>query len=159
LPIRKFLEIEQSERGAVDLVDLLEGGDDRGGVDGIGYGGGVSGQLGGFAFEIGLGEAGLAAVKAEELAVEGGEEPGFDLGGIAELVAAGGPEVEGLLGEIAGGGLAAGKAEGKAVEGRVMGVYDLLEVRGGHGVREIADFGMGRSNFEKAHAARYLDTI
>src|ERR1051325_2485721 len=60
--------------------------------------------------------------------MQGGEEPGFHFGAIVELVAFGGPDVEGLLGEVAGVSFAASEAVGEAVEGFVMARNDLFEI-------------------------------
>ena len=70
-------------------------------------------------------EAGLAAARSEEGAVEGGEQPGFRFRAVSQLVAFGRPHVEGVLGQVAGFMLSLGEAEREAVE-RLVEPLDQL---------------------------------
>jgi hypothetical protein len=82
--------------------------------------------------------AGSSCSTAEKFAVQGGEEPGFGLGGVAQLAAFGRPAQERLLDQIAGIRLRAGQAEGEAVKPFIMLGHQLLEMRIRHGMGGLA---------------------
>src|ERR1051326_1277255 len=69
----------------------------------------------------------LPAPRHKEGAMKCGEEPGFDLPAIAELMALGGPDVERLLSQILGIGFRSGQAHCEPEQGFVMVVNDCLK--------------------------------
>ena len=62
----------------------------------------------------------LPFVRGEKSAMEGGEEPALDFGGVADLMALSSPDIEGVLGKIPGIGFDAGEAESEAEERLVV---------------------------------------
>jgi hypothetical protein len=64
----------------------------------------------------------------QELPVQGGEQPRFDLAAISQLVAFGRPEIECLLGKIARVGLRAGQAERESVKRFVVLGHNLFKI-------------------------------
>ena len=60
--------------------------------------------------------------------VQRGEEPGFDFGGVGELVSALGPSEKGLLDEIAGIGFISGQAAREAVHRLVVFEHEAFEI-------------------------------
>src|SRR3954454_11526516 len=77
-----------------------------------------------------MGNPALLSAREQERPVKRGEQPALHLGEIAELMSFGGPEVEGLLREIAGVGLRSREAQGKPEEGRVLFGHNLLKLLG-----------------------------
>ncbi len=122
------LEVEEGERGAECCVDLLE---QLGDAFAVEMGPVIGGEAGQFMFgvvEVDFGEAMGAAAGLEEFAVEGGEEPAFGLGRLAELAAFAEPDVASLLHEVAGVRFGVSQAEGKAVESTVVLVDEGGEI-------------------------------
>ena len=64
--------------------------------------------------------------------IKRGEEPRFDLGGIAELMAFQCPDIERLLRQVFGIRFLSGQAEGKAIKQDVIVIDQLLEISVGH---------------------------
>lgn len=109
-------EIKKAERGAVDLIDFLEGIEDVMGLC-LFY------DIRLYWWELPLKvvrlDVGLATTSSadpEKLAIEGGEEPTLDLALVAEAVAFFGPDKEGFLNEVAGIGLVFRERVGEAIE-------------------------------------------
>ena len=122
------MQIKKSERFAKRVVHFLERRDDELGIH--------------FRHEVGLGvgdfllrrrqvvdrrEAAAAAAAAEKLAVERREEPGLGLRLVAESVALGGPDKEGLLREVARVGWILRQTQRKAVERGVVCFHESWE--------------------------------
>jgi hypothetical protein len=70
----------------------------------------------------------LLPAEAKELAMEGGKQPGFHFGTVAQLVALVRPDAKGLLGEITSIRLIARHAEGELVQWRIIGGHQTFEV-------------------------------
>ena len=126
-------EVEQHERGAIDLVHLGQRLHDRAGIHGVDGGGSDGWQLALDGFNFVVREARGAAPGAEEFPMQRRKKPGLDLRAVAQLLALGGPEEERLLGEVIGLGLALRQAQSEAVERLVVVAHELLEVRLVHG--------------------------
>jgi len=94
--------------------------------------------------QVHMREAGLLAPEAKKLPVKRGEEPGFHFGDIAQLVAFGGPDAKGLLGEITGIRLIADQAEREAIKRLVILGHQMFEFNACH--KETLILGVGRTS-------------
>src|SRR6266567_4279017 len=73
----------------------------------------------------------------QELPVQDCKQPRLDLAAISQLVAFGRPDIECLLGKIAGIGLRACQAESESVKRFIMLRHDLFKIIWGHKVDPI----------------------
>ena len=141
LVVGMLLKIKKDQRCTKSLVDGLQSGHDLGrfqAVDGFGH---RDRQL---IFNLGkflFWPAHFATAGGNKFTIKRGEQPRLDLRIVAEKMPLGGPNREGLLGQIAGVRFIAGQAEGKAIEHGIEAVDNVFEIEGGHGSRTYAQRG------------------
>src|SRR5208282_1786927 len=82
-----------------------------------------------------VGKARLPTPRAEKLAVQGGEQPGFHFGCVAQLMALGRPNAKGLLCKVTGVRLIPRQAEGKLIQRLVITSHQTFKV---HALSHIA---------------------
>ena len=127
--IRMIFEVKQHQRRAERLVHAQERLHHGRPVEVVHHGRADRGQLVLDGFQLVLRETRRAAARLEEFAMQRREQPGLDLGAVAELLALGGPEEKRLLRQVTRLGHAAGEAQRKAVKRLIVVAHQLLEIQ------------------------------
>src|SRR4051812_21690562 len=128
--VRAVFEVEQGQGSLVSVIHFGKGRKDLGAVGTVRATRRDRRQAFGKGVEFIVCKDALLASRLEKSPAQRGEQPGFAFGLVAELMAFGGPDVEGVLGEIASVGFRASQTHSKAEESFVVGGYEGFKLFG-----------------------------
>jgi hypothetical protein len=128
LVVRVVLQIKQGDRSLKSFVQLRQRRQHLRGVQAVDRGRCHHGQFGGGVFQFDVREARLLPARGKKFAVQGGEQPGFHFGDVAQLMAFACPDAERLLDKIARVRLYARQTEGELIQRRVITGHQIFKI-------------------------------
>ena len=146
-----ILQIKQGDGRLINFVQPRQRRQHLRGVKAVDGGRRHDGQFRRRMFQFNMRKARLLPARAEKFAVEGGEQPGFHFGCVAQLVAFGRPDAKSLLRQVAGIRLVARQAEGELIQRLVITGHQTFKI---HAVSHIAASIVRASNASIVPASR-----